>query len=48
MIAAIPTFHEVSARAMRERKAIVAVVLMGNDAVKRIAFGPRGGWKELK
>jgi hypothetical protein len=42
-MSAIPTFREIWLKAKRERREIVATVLMANDAVLRIKFGPRGG-----
>jgi len=44
-MSAAPTFAEVRFRAMRERLAIVALVLMADDSIRRVAFGPRGGWR---
>lgn len=40
----IPTFSEIRFRAKRERREIVAFVMMANDEIKRVKFGPRGGW----
>lgn len=44
MNAAVPTFREVWFRAKRERREIVADVLMADDSVRAVRFGPRGGW----
>ena len=44
MNAAVPTFREMWLRAKRERTAIVAEVLMADDSVRAVRFGPRGGW----
>lgn len=45
MSAAIPLFKEVWFRARRERKAITATVMMADDSIRRVTFGPRGGWR---
>lgn len=47
MIAAIPTFRETLMRARRERIEIVCRVLMGDDRILVVRFGPRGGWVAL-
>ena len=47
MIAAIPTFRETLMRARRERREIVCRVLMGDDRILVVRFGPRGGWVVL-
>lgn len=47
MSAAIPLFSEVRFRAMREKRIITATVLLADDSVATIKFGPRGGWKKL-
>jgi len=39
-----PAFREVWMRARRERIAIVATVIMANDSIMVVRFGPRGGW----
>ena len=44
MIAA-PTFRETLLRAKRERVSILAVVLMADDSIRTVEFGPRGGWR---
>ena len=44
MIAA-PTFRETLLRAKREARTIECVVLMADDSVRMVIFGPRGGWK---
>jgi len=44
MIAATPLFKEVWFRAKRERREIVCLVMMADDSVRRVRFGPRGGW----
>jgi hypothetical protein len=41
----IPTFSEIRLRAKRERREIIAIVMMANDEIKRVKFGPRGGWE---
>lgn len=45
MSAAIPLFREVWFKAKRERMAITETVLMADDSVRRVTFGPRGGWR---
>jgi hypothetical protein len=35
-------------KAMREKRAIVAEVMMADDSVCLIQFGPRGGWRKIK
>jgi hypothetical protein len=44
----IQTFKEVRCIALREKRSIVAVVLMCNDAIRTVRFGPRGGWAFVK
>ena len=44
----LPFFSEIRFKAMREKRAIVAKVLMANDSVCLIRFGPRGGWKKIR
>lgn len=46
-MSALPLFTEVRFRAMREKRAITATVLLANDSVATIKFGPRGGWKKI-
>lgn len=43
-MADIPTFKEVWFTAKRERRVIVAAVLMADDTIRTVKFGPRGGW----
>lgn len=38
------TWREVWFRAKRERRQIIADVLMADDTVRTVKFGPRGGW----
>lgn len=45
MSAAIPLFKEVWFRAQRERREIICLVLMADDSVRNVRFGPRGGWQ---
>lgn len=40
----VPTWREIWFRAKRERRVIVADVLMADDSVRAVRFGPRGGW----
>jgi hypothetical protein len=44
---AVPTFSETLAKARRERRAITAIVMMADDSIRAVAFGPRGGWRFL-
>ena len=44
MSAALPLWREVWFQAKREKRVIVATVLMHDDSVKTVRFGPRGGW----
>ena len=45
MSAAIPLFRDVWFAAKRERRTIVCIVMMADDSVRRVRFGPRGGWR---
>lgn len=47
MSAVIPLWREVWFRARREKQYIVETVLMADDTVRKVQFGPRGGWKYL-
>ena len=40
----LPLFSEIRRRAMRERRTIVAEVMMADDSIRKVRFGPRGGW----
>lgn len=44
----LPLFSEIRFKAMREKRAIVAEVMMADDSVCLIRFGPRGGWGKIK
>jgi len=44
-MSAAPTFKEVWFRAKREKRTITATVLMADDTLLSITFGPRGGWR---
>ena len=44
-MSAAPTFKDVWFRAKRERRTITAIVLMADDTLRAITFGPRGGWR---
>ena len=46
--AIIPTWKDVWLQARRERRSIVALVMMADDSIKRVQFGPRGGWKVVE
>lgn len=48
MSALVPTFREIRFQAMREKRAITATVLMSDDSVATVRFGPRGGHRKLK
>lgn len=48
MSAAIPTWREVWFKAKRGKRRIVAEVMLANDTVCLVQFGPRGGWVILK
>jgi hypothetical protein len=41
----VPLWRDVWFQAKRERRAIVAVVMMADDTIRAVQFGPRGGWK---
>lgn len=43
-----PLFREVWFCARRKRTVIIAEVLMADDTIAKIRFGPRGGWRLLK
>lgn len=45
---AAPTFSEIRFQAMREKRTITATVLMANDSIAIIRFGPRGGWRRIR
>jgi len=45
MSAALPAFKDVWFLARREKRAIVARVLMADDTIRTVRFGPRGGWR---
>lgn len=44
MSADIPLFVEVRRLAIKERREITCVVMMHDDSLRLIRFGPRGGW----
>ena len=41
----VPTFKEIWHMARKERRAIVATVMMADDSIAKVRIGPRGGWK---
>jgi hypothetical protein len=43
-MSAVPLWRDMWFRAKRERRVIVAEVMMANDEIRRVKFGPRGGW----
>ena len=45
--AILPLWREVWFRAKRERRTIEAVVMMADDTIQRVRFGPRGGWRVI-
>ena len=44
----LPLFAETRRKAIREKRAIVADVMMANDSICTVRFGPRGGWKIIQ
>jgi len=44
----LPLFAETRRKAIREKRAIVAGVMMADDSIRRVRFGPRGGWRFVK
>lgn len=42
-MSAIPTFKDVWFQAKRERREIVATVILADDTIAVVRFGPRGG-----
>ena len=48
MSAAPRSFREVWFQARREQRSIIAVVMMSNDSVCTVRFGPRGGWAVVR
>jgi hypothetical protein len=46
-MSAYPTFGEMRNKAKRLRETIVCQVMMADDKIKTVQFGPRGGWKFL-
>jgi hypothetical protein len=45
MNATIPVFKDVWMRARKARTVIQCAVLMADDTVQVVRFGPRGGWR---
>lgn len=45
---AVPTFKEIWFKARHERRAITAIVLMGDDSIRTVRIGPNGGWAFAK
>lgn len=43
-----PLFLDVRFRAMREKRRIVCEVMMADDSLRVVSFGPRGGWRFVK
>lgn len=48
MSAIIPLWRDVWRQAQKEKREIVAVVMMADDSIRKVRFGPRGGWKFVK
>jgi len=46
-MSAVPTFSEMRHKARREKATIETVVMLANDALALVRFGPRGGFKIL-
>jgi len=46
-MSAIPTFPEMRWKARRQKTTIEAVVMLANDALAIVRFGPRGGFRIL-
>lgn len=44
----LPLFSEVRRKAMRERTSITISVMMADDSIRVVRFGPRGGWSFVK
>lgn len=44
-MSALPTFGEMRNKARREKAKIKCRVMMADDSIKVVAFGPRGGWR---
>ena len=47
-MSAVLTFKEVRCAAMRERRTIETLVMLANDDIALVRFGPRGGHKVLR
>ena len=43
-MSAIPTFSEMRNKARREKATITCRVMMADDRIILVKFGPRGGW----
>jgi hypothetical protein len=39
-----PLWRDVWFRAKREKRTIVETVMMADDSIRLVKFGPRGGW----
>lgn len=42
-----PTFKEIWHMARKEKRAIVATVMMADDSLITVRIGPRGAWKKV-
>ena len=40
----IPVWRDVWFQAKREKREIICVVMMSDDSIRKVRFGPRGGW----
>jgi hypothetical protein len=47
-MSAFPSFSEIRFKAKRQRVTIEAVVMLANDDLALVRFGPRGGHKIIK
>ena len=45
--AIVPVWRDVWFQAKREKRVIVADVMMFDDSIRKVKFGPRGGWSFL-
>jgi len=47
-MSASPLFCEMRRKAMRKRISITCQVMMADDSIRTVRFGPRGGWSFVK
>lgn len=43
-----PLWRDIWFQAKREKRRIVATVMMYDDSIRTVEFGPRGGWRFIK